>query len=130
MADTARLTVRIDEGLNNDISSIALEKGTTVNACITEALMMYRDAQYMEGKASVISDEILKAIQSEMQLSEQRMANRQNKLLSEMAISLFINSKALASKLGYDASDLERFRVEAVEVLKNGQTVYNLSDFR
>ena len=130
MADKKQVIVRMDEALSSDISAIAEERGTSVNNVIVEALMMYRDAKYMDGKASVLSDEILKAIRSEMQLSEQRMANRQNKLLSEIAISLFINSKALASKLGYDASDLERFRVEAVEVLKNGQTVYNLSDFR
>jgi hypothetical protein len=121
--------VRVDDELYEDVTKIAETDHTTVVDIVDRALRMYRDMHYMENKSYVIPQEIIKTVRAELSLSDTRSANRINKLLSDIAINLYIVNHVIAAGLNFDAGQLDQLRAQAVEHLQDGQRVFQLSDF-
>ena len=121
-------TIRIDETLAKDISNIAKEKNQSENILIENALKLYRDFHHMGEKATFINDEIIKINQSAMNLLEQRINHKANKLLSELAIQSCILNQVIANSLEVPPLDLQEYRKSAVEFLKANNRILRLDE--
>lgn len=125
---TIRITLRLRDDLYKDIAEIAKDKGTSVNAVIEQAAKYYRDKRYMEDKATIINEEILKIIQSSNALLLQQINNKTNRVISELAIQNAIQNEILANELDVDAIKLDNYRKQAVEFLKTNNRVFRLDE--
>lgn len=123
-----RITLRLPDELYNDAAEIAKDKGTSINYVIEQAVKYYRDKRYMEDKATLINEEILKIIQANNALLSQQINNKSNRIISELAIQNAIQNLILASELDIDAVKIDNYRKQAVEFLKTNNRVFRLDE--
>lgn len=123
-----RITLRLPDELYNDAAEIAKDKGTSINYVIEQAVKYYRDKRYMEDKATLINEEILKIIQANNALLSQQINNKSNRVISELAIQNAIQNLILASELDVDAVKIDNYRKQAVEFLKTNNRVFRLDE--
>ncbi len=123
-----RITVRLPDELYYDVSEIAKYTGSSVNSVIEQAVKYYRDKRYMEDKATLVNEEILKIIQSNNALLLQQINNKTNRVISELAIQSAIQNLILASELDVDAVKIDNYRKQAVEFLKTNNRVFRLDE--
>lgn len=123
-----RITVRLPDELYNDAAEIAKYSGSSINSVIEQAVKCYRDKCYMEDKATLINEEILKIIQANNALLSQQINNKSNRVLSELAIQNAIQNFILASELDVDAVKIDNYRKQAVEFLKTNNRVFRLDE--
>lgn len=125
---TIRITLRLPDDLYNDTAALAKDTGSSVNSVIEQAVKCYRDKRYMEDKATIINEEILKIIQADHALLLQQINNKTNRVISELAIQNAIQNLILASELDVDAIRLDNYRKQAVEFLKTNNRVFRLDE--
>lgn len=118
--------VKLDEQMLSDIEKIASEKNSTVHAVMIEALKLYRDYHYAQTRASIINQEIINICKAIANNSEKTINYQTNKYLSELAIQNAITNKILANSLDIYSDEVDRYRVEAVENLKQNQRILKL----
>lgn len=123
-----RITVRLPDELYYDVSEIAKYTGSSVNSVIEQAVKYYRDKRYMEDKATLVNEEILKIIQANNGLLLQQINNKTNRVISELAIQSAIQNLILASELDVDAVQVDNYRKQAVEFLKTNNRVFRLDE--
>ncbi len=123
-----RITVRLPDELYYDVSEIAKYTGSSVNSVIEQAVKYYRDKRYMEDKATLVNEEILKIIQANNALLLQQINNKTNRVISELAIQSAIQNLILASELDVDAVQVDNYRKQAVEFLKTNNRVFRLDE--
>ncbi len=123
-----RITLRLPDELYNDAAEIAKDKGTSINYVIEQSVKYFRDKRYMEDKATLINEEILKIIQANNALLSQQINNKSNRVLSELAIQNAIQNFILASELDVDAVKIDNYRKQAVEFLKTNNRVFRLDE--
>lgn len=123
-----RITVRLPDELYNDAAEIAKYSGSSINSVIEQAVKCYRDKCYMEDKATLINEEILKIIQANNALLLQQINNKTNRVISELAIQSAIQNFILASELDVDAVQIDNYRKQAVEFLKTNNRVFRLDE--
>lgn len=123
-----RITLRLPDELYNDAAEIAKYSGSSINSVIEQAVKCYRDKCYMEDKATLINEEILKIIQANNALLSQQINNKSNRVLSELAIQNAIQNFILASELDVDAVKIDNYRKQAVEFLKTNNRVFRLDE--
>lgn len=123
-----RITVRLPDELYNDAAEIAKHSGSSINSVIEQAVKCYRDKCYMEDKATLINEEILKIIQANNALLLQQINNKTNRVISELAIQSAIQNLILASELDVDAVQVDNYRKQAVEFLKTNNRVFRLDE--
>lgn len=123
-----RITVRLPDDLYNDAAEIAKYSGSSINSVIEQAVKCYRDKCYMEDKATLINEEILKIIQANNALLLQQINNKTNRVISELAIQGAIQNLILASELDVDAVQVDNYRKQAVEFLKTNNRVFRLDE--
>lgn len=123
-----RITVRLPDELYYDVSEIAKYTGSSVNSVIEQAVKYYRDKRYMEDKATLVNEEILKIIQANNGLLLQQINNKTNRVISELAIQSAIQNLILASELDVDAVKIDNYRKQAVEFLKTNNRVFRLDE--
>ncbi len=119
-------TVKFDEQMLSDIEKIAHEKNSTIHAVMIEAMKLYRDFYYMQNNASIINQEIINICKAISNNSEKSINYQTNKYLSELAIQNAITNKILANSLDISSDEVDRYRVEAVENLKQNQRILRL----
>lgn len=123
-----RITVRLPDELYYDVSEIAKYTGSSVNSVIEQAVKYYRDKRYMEDKATLVNEEILKIIQANNGLLLKQINNKTNRVISELAIQSAIQNLILASELDVDAVQVDNYRKQAVEFLKTNNRVFRLDE--
>lgn len=123
-----RITVRLPDELYYDVSEIAKYTGSSVNSVIEQAVKYYRDKRYMEDKATLVNEEILKIIQANNGLLLQQINNKTNRVISELAIQSAIQNLILANELDVDAVQVDNYRKQAVEFLKTNNRVFRLDE--
>ena len=123
-----RKTLRIDDQLADDISALAKEENINDNAVMVQALKFYRDYMYMKGKATIISDEILRVQKAGLDLLEQRVNHKTNQVLSELAIQVCILEQIIAGSLQVDPLLLPDYRRRAMEFLRTNNRVFRLDE--
>lgn len=123
-----RMTVRLPDELYYDVSEIAKYTGSSVNSVIEQAVKYYRDKRYMEDKATLVNEEILKIIQANNGLLLKQINNKTNRVISELAIQSAIQNLILASELDVDAVQVDNYRKQAVEFLKTNNRVFRLDE--
>lgn len=123
-----RITVRLPDELYNDAAEIAKYSGSSINSVIEQSVKCYRDKCYMEDKATLINEEILKIIQANNALLLQQINNKTNRVISELAIQSAIQNLILASELDVDAVQVDNYRKQAVEFLKTNNRVFRLDE--
>ena len=125
---TIKKTWAVDAAAYSSIETIASQESCTVTQIVHEALRYYAARHYLENNATMLSSDILEAMKSTVSLLERRLDNRSNQLLSSMAIQLFIVNRVLADRLDLSGADLEQYRKEAVEFLKNNNRLLELRE--
>lgn len=123
-----RVTIRIPDELHTDITTIAKEKGASLNYIVEQALKSYRDKQYMEDKATIINEEIINIIQASNALLQQQINNKTNRVLSELAIQNSIQNMIIASELDVNNIKIDTYRKKAVEFLRTNNRVLRLDE--
>lgn len=123
-----RKTVRIEEKIINEIFKIATDENKSENQVIENALKLYLDHHYMQHKATVINQDILKLTQSQLSLLENRINNKTNQLLSELAIQVSIQNQLMIDNLDVDLTYLDTYRKNAVDFIKVNQRILKLDD--
>lgn len=127
MADIKR-SIRIDEELWQDIKNISEEQNYTNNFLIETALKQFRDAYYMQNKATIINEEIINILKSTINVSEHRINFKTNKYLSELAIQTVITNLIIAKSLEISDDEVNLFRLKALDFLKENQRVLRLEE--
>lgn len=127
MADIKR-SIRIDEELWKDIKNISEEQNYTNNFIIETALKQFRDAYYMQNKATIINEEIINILKSTINVSEHRINFKTNKYLSELAIQTVITNLIIAKSLEISDDEVNLFRLKALDFLKENQRVLRLEE--
>lgn len=125
MAKTLRI---YDDKLASDIPQMAKANNSSENALIETALKFYRDYMYMKDKATIINEEILKINKAGLDLLEQRVNNKTNQVLSELAIQMSIMTQVIAGSLQIDPLQLPEYRKKAVEFLRANNRVFRLDE--
>lgn len=122
------IRVKVADTVHTDISAIAKEKNSSVTEVVVEALKVYRDYRYMADRATIINEEILKIVQANINLLLKEINNKSNRVLSEVAIQSAIQNMIICSELDVAASDLERYRKQAVDFLQSSNRVLRLDE--
>lgn len=117
-----------DDKLASDIPQMAKANNSSENALIETALKFYRDYMYMKDKATIINEEILKINKAGLDLLEQRVNNKTNQVLSELAIQMSIMTQVIAGSLQIDPLQLPEYRKKAVEFLRANNRVFRLDE--
>lgn len=122
-------TLEIDDELVKDIQNIAESENTTFTKVTHDALRFYRDRNYMENKATVISEDITQSFKASIALMEARLNNKSNQLLSCLAIQQFIQTMLLTDNLeDISHEQIEVYRKAAVEFLQANQRVLRFDE--
>lgn len=122
------IRLRISETLLKDLDGIAEDSGKSRNDVILNACKMYRDYTYMETKASLLPEHILRSMQATVTGLEERLNNKSNQLLSTMAIEIYIIEHILAAELEIEADDIISYRRDAVEVMKRNNRIFRMDE--
>lgn len=125
---TTKKTYRLDDQLSNDITKMAQENNISENQMIENALKYYRDYYYMQNKASVINEDILKLNRAAVDLLEQRINNKTNQVLSDLAIQTCIIEQIIAGSLSVDPLIIPEYRKKAIAFLKANNRVLRLEE--
>lgn len=123
-----QIHVTADDSLMSDIRKIAEDDGKSQKKIINEALSYYRDMYYCKNKATFLNENIVHIIEAMNEEMEDRINNKSNQLLSEMAIQLCIVQQILADNLEVDGEQAATFRKKAVEFLKMNQRVFYMRE--
>ena len=124
----AKKTYRLPDNLAIDIEALAKEENTTVNQLVINALEFYRDYYYMKEKASIINENILGIIDSKNKIAERNINYKTNKVLSELAIQSCIQNQILANSLEVSDRDLNRYRLRALDFLKENNRLFRMNE--
>lgn len=124
----AQKSLRLDDTLANDIKKLSIELRVSENQIVVDALKLYRDYQYMNGKASFIPREIINVLQSSYKVAENSINAKTNRVLSEVAIQTIIQNLILAKSLELDEKDIYRYRLKALDFLKENQRILKLDE--
>ena len=122
------ILLRLSDELLKDLEGIAESSGKSRNDIILQACKMYRYYTYMETKASIIPEHILRSMQATVTGLEEKLNNKSNQLLSSMAIEIYIIEHILASELEIEADDIIRYRRDAVEVMKRNNRIFRMDE--
>ncbi|MEG0854057.1 MAG: hypothetical protein RSF82_09295 [Angelakisella sp.] len=120
--------VRISDGLAADMKAIAAERNMSETQVVNEALALLRDYHYTKHKALFLNEELLSVLRASYKMAENTINNKTNKVLSEVAIQTCIQNQILANSLEVSQSDLNRYRLRAVEFLKDSQRVWRMDE--
>lgn len=121
-------TYRLDDQLSNDITKMAQENNVSENQMVENALKYYRDYYYMQNKATVINEDILKLNKAAVDLLEQRINNKTNQVLSDLAIQTCIIEQIIAGSLAVDPLIIPEYRKKAIAFLKANNRVLRLEE--
>lgn len=121
-------TYRLGESTTETISAIAQEKNCTETLVLENAVKHYSDAVYMQERATVIPADVIRAMQSIMDVAEQRINRKTNQVLSATAIELGTLSQVIAASLDVPEHELKEYRRNAVDWLKANQRVFRLEE--
>ncbi|WRS29028.1 hypothetical protein U6B65_14820 (plasmid) [Oscillospiraceae bacterium MB08-C2-2] len=124
----SKRTYRIDENLVDDIKSVAAELRQSENQVVITALKLYRDYHHMQHKSTFINEQILHVVQGTLQMAENNINRKTNKLLSELAVQAAIQNMILANSLEVKQADLYRYRLQALDFLKQSQRIFRLDE--
>lgn len=119
-------TLKLEEELMADIERMADGNKCSTHYLIVEAIKLYRDYYYAQNKASIINQEIINICKAIANNGEKTINYQTNKYLSELAIQNAITNKILANSLDISSDEVDRYRVEAVENLKQNQRILKL----
>ena len=103
-------SVRIDKNISLDYDRMADESNETKTGLINEALSYYRDMYYCKNKATFLNENIVHIIEAMNEEMEDRINNKSNQLLSEIAIQLCIVQQILADNLEVDGEQAATFQ--------------------
>lgn len=120
--------IRFSEEISNRVARLAKEQNCSQNAVIESAIKYYLDYRYMADKATMINEEVLRAIDARLALLEQRLNNRANQVLSAVAIEQGVLVQVVAGNLELDGILLQDYRKTAVEHLKANNRVLRLGE--
>jgi metal-responsive CopG/Arc/MetJ family transcriptional regulator len=121
---------RIPEKLLADIDAIAEEEAKSRNEIVIDALKLYRDAAYMQDKASVIPMHILNAVTAETTKLEQRINDKTNQVLSSVAIQLYVVQRMMMDNLEVTKQQIEDYTVEGVTFVRQNNRVFRMGEDR
>lgn len=126
--ESVKYTLRLDRKLNNELDTIVSNDNSinSKNDLIIAAVNFYKDMYYCKNKATFLNDNILSAMQAMTDSLEQRLNNKTNQLLSELAIQEGIVAQLLAYSLDADGDTVAEYRKKAVEFLKVNQRILRL----
>lgn len=124
----AQKLIRMEDGLAVDLKRLAADVGVSENQILTNALKLYLDYHYMESKACFIPREIINVLQSSYKMAENTINNKTNRVLSEVAIQLFIQNQIIAKGLSFSQQDINAYRLRALEFLKENQRVFRMDE--
>lgn len=124
----AEKLIRLDDNLFEDILKLADEQSTSANQVVIKALEFYRDYYYMKEKASIINENILGIIDSKNKIAERNINYKTNKVLSELAIQSCIQNQILANSLEVSDRDLNRYRLRALDFLKENNRLFRMDE--
>ena len=123
-----RKTFRISEDVIKDISRIANDKHQSENQIVETALKVYRDYYYMDEKATIINEEVYSMLKGLLGVTENRINNKTNQVLSATAIELGTLTQLIADSLGASPEKLAMFRQNSVDFIKTNQRILKLSE--
>lgn len=123
-----KVTIRIDEKLFDDIGKIAEEENQSLTFCMQQALKLYRDYYYIENKASFIFESLQELIKANTDYAIQRINNKTNQVLSEVAIQSFVQNEIIANELDVSPTALRNYRSNATDFLKSNNRVFRLDE--
>ncbi|MEG0180131.1 MAG: hypothetical protein RR508_07920 [Oscillospiraceae bacterium] len=123
-----RRSISIDNELSNDIDKIAAEQNKAINAIVEDALKMYRDYQYMENKAFLINQDILNVTKGMLNMAERTINNKASAVLSELAIQSAVSNMILAKSLDISDKEYNKYRLIALDFLKDKNRVLRLDE--
>lgn len=109
------------------LESAAQSESTSMSLLVEKALLSYFDTMYMEKYAGTIPEDILKSFEAQTALMENRLNNKTNKLISELAIQLGILQMVISNNLDVNPEFVEQARIRMVEYLKTNNRVFRLS---
>ena len=121
-------SLRIDTALQDDLAAIAKAEKRSINQVKTDALKFYRDYYYLQNKASLLNEQVVEIIQNSLRMLERRINHRTNALLSELAIQSAIQNLMIAENLEVDPANLQKYRVQAVDALRQQNRVFRLEE--
>lgn len=121
-------TIRMSENLENQLKTMSENKNISETTIIEQALKSYFDFCFINENQNLINDEILKIIDSKNNVLENRINNKTNQVLSELAININILTQVLAENIEINADELQNKRKIAVEFIKINQRVLNLEE--
>lgn len=126
--ETVNRQIRVEKSIYKNIETIAEERHESITQVIENALKLYQDKYYMENKATIINEEIIKLSKSSMELMEHRINNKTNQVLSELAIQQAIQVQLIAKAYNFNSTILDDMRKKAVQFLKINNRVLRLSE--
>ena len=124
----AKRSVRIEDGLSEDIKQLAQEQNTSENDIFNRALRFYRDYCYMQDKASVINQDVLNVARSMANVAEKNINYKTNKYLSELAVQQAMLNMIIGNSLDFSEQDLQVFRLKALDTIKETPRVLRLDE--
>ena len=95
-----------------------------------DALKLYRDAAYMQDKASVIPMHILNAVTAETTKLEQRINDKTNQVLSSVAIQLYVVQRMMMDNLEVTKQQIEDYTVEGVAFIRQNNRAFRMGEDR
>ncbi len=121
-------TIRVQEDILADIKRIAEDTHQSDNRVIETALKVYRDYYYMDEKATIINEEVYSMLKGLLGVTENRINNKTNQVLSATAIELGTLTQLIADSLGASPEKLAMFRQNSVDFIKTNQRILKLSE--
>lgn len=121
-------SIRIEDGLSEDIKQWAKAENTSESDIINRALRLYRDYCYMQDKATVINQDVLNVARSMANMAERNINYKTNKYLSELAVQQAMLNLIIAKSLDFSREDLEVFRLKALDTIKETPRVLRLDE--
>ncbi len=121
-------SIRIEDGLSEDIKQWAKAENTSESDIINRALRLYRDYCYMQDKATVINQDVLNVARSMANMAERNINYKTNKYLSELAVQQAMLNLIIAKSLDFSREDLEIFRLKALDTIKETPRVLRLDE--
>lgn len=126
--DYIKRTVRVNEKMYDNYKRLAEDENKDVTQYINEALQYYWDYKHMQNSANFINKEVLQVLRATVGGLENKINNKTNQVLSELAIQVNIQNQVLANNLEINPVQLEIYRQNAVDFLKANQRVLRLNE--
>jgi len=121
-------TIRMSDNLENQLKKMSEQQSMSETIIIEKALKTYFDFCFVNENQNMVNEEILKIIDAKNKVLEDRINNKTNQLLSELAINVNVLTQVLADNLELEKDDLQHKRKQAVEFIKINQRILKLSE--